>query len=76
MAGTAENSECQVVGWVYAFGERQANVQSDNSDPAAQVVSKRLLPNVRFWPKAAAGLINYREASIDPKQTAANCYMI
>ena len=48
MAGTAENSEYQVVGWVYAFGERQANVQSDNSDPAAQLVSERLLPNVRF----------------------------
>ena len=51
MAGTAENSECQVVGWVYAFGERQANVQSDNSDPAAQLVSERLLPNVRYREK-------------------------
>jgi hypothetical protein len=51
MAGTAENSECQVVGWVYAFGERQANVQSDNSDPAAQLVAECLLPNVRFPPE-------------------------
>ena len=48
MAGTAENSEYRVVGWVYAFGERQANVQSDNSDPAARLVSERLWPNVRF----------------------------